>query len=212
MAIPILIIGKSGTGKSTSLRNFKKDDVGIINVIGKPLPFQNDLKTVHTDNYRQIENILLKSETDSIVIDDAGYLLTNYFMKGYRSKEDVFGFYDDLADEFWKLINIITNKMSKEKLVYIIMHEETNDIGEVKPKTIGKLLNEKVCIEGMCTIALRTARVNGEYKFLTQSNGLDICKSPMGMFESETIDNDLKMVDDTIRKYYKFDKKKGSKE
>ncbi len=212
MAIPILIIGKSGTGKSTSLRNFKKDDVGIINVIGKPLPFQNDLKTVHTDNYRQIENILLKSETDSIVIDDAGYLLTNYFMKGHRSKEDVFGFYDDLADEFWKLINIITNKMSKEKLVYIIMHEETNDIGEVKPKTIGKLLNEKVCIEGMCTIALRTARVNGEYKFLTQSNGLDICKSPMGMFESETIDNDLKMVDDTIRKYYKFDKKKGSKE
>lgn len=212
MAIPILIIGKSGTGKSTSLRNFKKDDVGIINVIGKPLPFQNDLKTVHTDNYRQIENILLKSETDSIVIDDAGYLLTNYFMKGHRSKEDVFGFYDNLADEFWKLINIITNKMSKEKLVYIIMHEETNDIGEVKPKTIGKLLNEKVCIEGMCTIALRTARVNGEYKFLTQSNGLDICKSPMGMFESETIDNDLKMVDDTIRKYYKFDKKKGSKE
>lgn len=215
MGIPVLIIGKSGTGKSTSLRNFKKNEVGVFNVLGKPLPFQNELKTVCTDNYNRIKNSLERSELKSFVIDDAGYLITNFFMKGHSGVEDKFGFYDKLADNFWGLLNFILKTLEKDKIVYIVMHEETSDIGEVKPKTIGKLLNDKVCIEGMCTICLRSARVGGEYQFLTQSNGLDVCKSPIGMFEQEMIDNDLAMVDRTIRRYYKFDKKeeeKGSKE
>lgn len=213
MGIPVLIMGKSGTGKSASLRNFKEDEVGIINVIGKPFPFQNNLKALNTDNYERIKHTIGRSKLNTFVIDDAGYLLTNYFMKGHRTK-DTFRFYDDLADEFWKLLNFIQKSLKYDKIVYLTMHEDTNDMGEVKPRTIGKLLNDKVCIEGMCTICLRSTRINGEYKFITQSNGLDVCKSPMGMFEDEMIDNDLAKVNETIRNYYNFDKKeeKGSKE
>lgn len=213
MAIPVLIIGKSGTGKSTSLRNFNKDDVGIINVLGKPLPFKNDLNIIHIDNYEKVKAIIAKAKTNSIVIDDAGYLLTNYFMRGHnKNKKEIFNFYNDLADEFWKLIMFVSSKIPNDKIVYFLMHEDTNDFGEVKPKTIGKMLDDKVCIEGMFTICLRTSRTNGEYKFLTKTNGMDVCKTPLGMFKEEAVDNDLKLIDDTIREFYGITTQKKEKE
>ena len=203
MAIPVLIIGKSGTGKSTSLRNFNKGDVGIINVLGKPLPFKNELNVTNTDNYNKIQMLIHKAQAPSIVIDDAGYLITNYFMKGHtQNKKDIFNFYNNLADEFWRLIMFVCSEIPNDKIVYFLMHEDSNDFGEIKPKTIGKMLDDKVCVEGMFTICLRTSRINGEYKFLTKTNGMDVCKTPYGMFEEETIDNDLKLVDDTIRNFY----------
>ena len=214
MAIPILIIGKSGSGKSTSLRNCNKDEVGVINVLGKPLPFRSKLATYATDNYDVIKKALLKTSMKCMVIDDAGYLMTNQFMLGHSSTgagNGVFSFYNDIADRFWGLIAFVVKELPPDMLVYIIMHEDKNDFGDIKPKSIGKMLDEKVCIEGMFTIVLRSVIENGEYKFKTQTDGKDVCKAPMGMFEDKYIDNDLNYTYKIIRQYYKFDSESEEK-
>lgn len=209
MGLGVLIIGKSGSGKSASLRNFKKGEVGIVNVISKPLPFKNDLPTVDTDSYADIEKVFEKSKANSIVIDDAGYLITNNFMKQHSNVgggNAVYNFYNDMADKFWRLIESI-KELPKDKIVYIIMHEDKNDFGDIKPKTIGKILDDKVCIEGMFSIVLRSKKVDKSYHFFTQATDGDVAKTPMGMFNDLYIDNDLKLVDDTIREYYNLNNK-----
>ena len=209
MGLGVLIIGKSGSGKSTSLRNFKKGEVGIVNVISKPIPIKNDLPTVDTDSYADIEKVFEKSKANSIVIDDAGYLITNNFMKQHSNVgggNAVYNFYNDMADKFWRLIESI-KELPKDKIVYIIMHEDKNDFGDIKPKTIGKILDDKVCIEGMFSIVLRSKKVDKSYYFFTQATDGDVAKTPMGMFNDLYIDNDLKLVDDTIREYYNLNNK-----
>ena len=205
MAIPVLIIGKSGGGKSTSLRNcVDNENWNLINVLGKPLPFKGKIPSVATDDYTQVMKCLAGSTAHSIVIDDAGYLITNYFMKNHSSKGQgnaIFTMYNTLADNFWNLVEFI-KKLPDDKIVYIIMHEDTDDYGNVKPKTIGKLLDEKICLEGMFTIVLRCIQENGKHLFVTQADGGAVSKSPMGMFEDLQIDNDLLLVDNAIREYY----------
>jgi hypothetical protein len=205
MGLPVLLIGKSGSGKSASLRNFA-EGTGVINVLGKPLPFKGKIPIKVTDDYNEIKQLLYSSKSLTLVIDDAGYLMTNAFMRGHAKTgagNAIFSFYNDLGDQFWGLIRFVVDQLPVEKIVYFIMHEDKNDFGDVKPKTIGKMLDEKVCIEGMFTIVLRSVFSDGKYKFKTQSDGLDIAKSPMDMFPQE-IENDLKMVDDSIREYYNF--------
>lgn len=206
MGIGVLIIGKSGSGKSTSLRNFKKEDVGIINVIAKPLPFKNvnELKTVDTDNYVDIKTVLTSCKTKSIVIDDAGYLITNQFMRKHANAgggNAVFSLYNDIADNFWSLTELVKT-LPPDKIVYFIMHEDKNDFGDIKPKTIGKLIDEKVCLEGLFSIVLRAKKVDKNYLFYTQSTENDVAKSPIGMFDKLYIENDLKEVDSVIREFY----------
>lgn len=149
---------------------------------------------------------LAGSTAHSIVIDDAGYLITNYFMKNHSSKGSgnaIFSMYNTLADNFWNLVEFI-KKLPDDKIVYIIMHEDTDDYGNVKPKTIGKLLDEKICLEGMFTIVLRCIQENGKHLFVTQADEGAVSKSPMGMFEELQIDNDLLYVDSKIRGYYEI--------
>ena len=205
MAIPVLIIGKSGCGKSTSLRNcVNNDGWNLINVLNKPLPFKGKIPQVETDDYTQVMQCLAGSKAHSIVVDDAGYLITNYFMRNHSSKgagNAIFSMYNTLADNFWNLVEFI-KKLPDDKIVYIIMHEDTDDYGNVKPKTIGKLLDEKICLEGMFTIVLRCVQENGKHLFVTQADGGAVSKSPMGMFEELEIDNDLLYVDNKIREYY----------
>ena len=201
----MLIIGKSGSGKSTALRECVNNDKwNLINVLGKPLPFKGKIPQVTTDNYGQVMNCLKNSKAQSIVIDDAGYLITNYFMRNHSSKGQgnaIFSMYNTLADSFWNLIEYI-KKLPSDKIVYVIMHEDTDDYGNTKPKTIGKLLDEKICLEGMFTIVLRCILENGKHLFVTQADGGAVSKSPMGMFEELQIDNDLLLVDNAIREYY----------
>lgn len=205
MAIPVLIIGKSGCGKSTSLRNcVDNDGWNLINVLNKPLPFKGKIPQVETDDYTQVMQCLAGSKAHSIVVDDAGYLITNYFMRNHSSKgagNAIFSMYNTLADNFWNLVEFI-KKLPNDKIVYIIMHEDTDDYGNVKPKTIGKLLDEKICLEGMFTIVLRCVQENGKHLFVTQADGGAVSKSPIGMFEELQIDNDLLYVDAKIREYY----------
>ena len=180
------------------------EEWNLINVLGKPLPFKGKIPSVATDDYTQVMKCLAGSTAHSIVIDDAGYLITNYFMRNHSSKgagSAIFSMYNTLADNFWNLVEFI-KKLPEDKIVYIIMHEDTDDYGNVKPKTIGKLLDEKICLEGMFTIVLRCIQENGKHLFLTQADGGAVSKSPMGMFEELEIDNDLLYVDNKIREYY----------
>lgn len=211
MGIPVLIIGKSGSGKSTSLRNFNEKELALINVIRKPLPFKKKFEsTLNTDDYQTIIKNISKTQKKAIVIDDAGYLVTNHFMNKHSSVgggNAVFNLYNEIGDHYWGLIEFVKNRLEDDKIVYFNMHEEKNEFGDIKPKTIGKLLDDKVCIEGMFTIALRCMTDNSKHFFKTQSDGSDICKTPLGMFEDKEIDNDLKAVDTIIREYYGLNQK-----
>lgn len=218
MSIPILIIGKSGSGKSASLRNFKADEVDVINVESKPLPFRNNFVTIDTDDYRAVCKAIKNSKKKVVVVDDAGYLITNAFMRGHASQgagNSMFNFYNQLADNFWKLITYIKSMdkdEDKNKIVYIIMHDQKNDYGDIKPKTIGKLLDDKVCVEGMFTICLRSMVQDGRFVFRTRSDGFDVTKTPIGLFDTEEIDNDLAFVDEKIRNYYGLEKRTNTDE
>lgn len=208
-SVPILMIGQSGSGKSTSMRNFKKDEIAVVNVLGKPLPFKSDIKAPKLDNYEQIIKAIAGTKKKTIVIDDANYLITNEFM----NKSTVKGFdkYNEMGNNFFNLINGIKN-IEGGKTVYLIMHEDTDENGNIKPKTIGKLLDDKVNIQGMFTICIRTMFDNGNYIFRLKTNGQDCVKTPFGMFENDTMDNDLKEFDKVVREYYDLDKEGGDKE
>ena len=201
----VFVYGKSGSGKSRSLINFGEDEIFLVNTIGKRLPFRSKFKyEIKTDDFNKIANGLRKMPTKTAVIDDSGYLMTNAFMRGHsapKSGSSTFDLYNDIADSFWSLITVIKNELPDDVIVYMIMHEDTTDYGETKLRTIGKLLSEKVCIEGMSTVVLRCVVRDGKHLFITQSDGNDISKSPEGMFELE-IENDLKFVDDSIRSYW----------
>lgn len=204
MGIPVLILGESGSGKSASLRNFKPDEIGLINVNGKPLPFKNDLKSINTDNYAKIEKALQKAEVKTLVIDDSQYLMANEFMR--TAKVTGFQKFTDIGLNFWNLIKAVS-ALPDDKIVYFLHHIETTDTGRQKIKTIGKMLDEKITLEGMFTIVLKTSVHDGQYRFSTQNNGFDTVKTPIGMFDGEEIDNDLKAVDVAIRNYYKIGEK-----
>ncbi len=203
-SVPVLVIGKSGSGKSASLRNFKEGEIAIANVLGKPLPFKNNLDAPKVDDYNILMQSIEKTDKKTIVIDDAGYLLTNDFMK----KVSVKGYdkYNEMGENMFKLINSGKN-VEGGKTIYYFFHEDADDLGNIKPKTIGKLLDEKVNLQGMFTVCIRSMYKDGKYIFRVKTNGQDCVKTPIGMFEEDEIENDLKLVDDKIREYYNLDKK-----
>lgn len=205
-SVPVLLIGKSGSGKSASMRNFKKEEIAIANVLGKPLPFKSNLDAPKVDNYDILLKAIQNTDKKVIVVDDANYLITNEFM----NKSSVKGFdkYNEMGNNFFNLINGIKN-IEGGKTVYLIMHEDTDDDGNVKPKTIGKLLDDKVNIQGMFTICLRSMYDNGNYIFRLKTNGQDCVKTPIGLFDEEQMENDLKLVDSKIREYYELDKEES---
>lgn len=200
MGIPVMILGESGSGKSAGMRNFHPNDVTVFNVAGKPFPFRSRLNRVDGDRYPEIANALRSLVTPSAVIDDAQYLMANEFMR--RFKENGYQKFTDIATNFWALVQTVIKNMPQEKIVYFLCHVDRDQNGNEKCKTIGKMLDEKITVEGMFTIVLKTHVKDGVYTFVTQTNGQDTVKSPMGMFESLEIDNDLAMVDRTIREYY----------
>ena len=201
MGVPCYILGQSGTGKSASLRNFKSDEILLINVMSKPLPFKGHFaETYNGDNYIKIAEAINKTDKKTIVIDDAQYLMANEFMR--RSNEIGYQKFTDIANNFWTLVNGITNDLPDDVIVFILMHTDTDENGKEKAKTIGKMLDEKICIEGMLSIVLKTVVKDGVYSFTTQNNGRDTVKSPLGMFKTFEIDNDLKEVDRTVRDYW----------
>lgn len=216
MGIPVIIYGKSGAGKSRSLKNFKEDEIFLVNVIGKPLPFRGGFQyKTNSDQLQSIMNGLAKMAEKNIktaVVDDFGYIMTNLFMRNHGAG-DQFKLYNQIGDTVWSFINYIQSAaVAPDAIVYLIMHEDTNEDGTNKLRTIGKLLDQKVCIEGMATVVLHAINKGDRYVFETQNNGSSIAKSPEGMFPEAEIPNDLKAVDVAIRAYWGLTEKAEKKE
>ena len=199
----VYILGRSGTGKSYSLRNFPKDKVAVINVQGKILPFRGSgsIEQTSTDNSLKILKALdiYAQQYKSIVVDDYQYVMSNEFMR--RSAERGYDKFTEIARHAWDIAQKV-RELPDDVIVYIMCHTDRDDEGNEKIKTIGKLLDEKICLEGLSTIVLKTNVSDGQYTFLTQNNGKDTVKSPADMFPSYAIDNDLWYVDQKIRNYY----------
>lgn len=201
MGIPVMILGESGSGKSTSLRNFSPDEVVIYNVAGKPLPFRNNSKMKKADNptYGQIYKNLLSKKYKRYVIDDSQYLLC--FELFDRSAETGYTKFTEMAKHFYDLIQLVIKQLPDDTIVYFLHHTEI--VGEkYKAKTIGKMLDEKLTLEGLFSIVLMAKNIDGNYVFITQSDGTNTVKAPMEMFEKSEMDNDLKQIDSIIREYY----------
>ena len=203
MAIPVLILGQSGTGKSYSMKNFKEDEICLISVQKSLLPFRKKFnEVVVTDSYTEIINAMKKTTKKVIVIDDTQYLMCNEFMR--RATEKGYDKFTEIAQNFWSLVVQEVNKLADDVIVYLLCHTATDENGVEKMKTIGKLVDEKITPEGLFTIVLKTAVSDGQYYFITQNNGKDTVKSPEEMFSTYAINNDLKYVDEKIRNYYEL--------
>lgn len=202
MGIPVLILGESGSGKSASLRNFEPNDVSIFNVAAKPLPFRKKLPTMATADYGTICQSIQKSQKKAFVIDDSQYLLC--FESFAKAKETGYGKYTDMALHFYNLVQFVIRQTPPDVIVYFLHHTETDsNTGKIKAKTMGKMLDNQLTLEGLFAIVLMCHTDGKRHNFITQSDGVTTAKSPMEMFPAE-IDNDLKSVDQAIRAYYEI--------
>ena len=219
MGISTFVLGESGRGKSTAIEGLNPEDTILIKVINKPLPFRSanwkkwvDGKGsyVNTDNYADIQMIIRGAKEKGkkiVVIDDVQYLMANEFMR--RSHEKGFDKFTEIAKNMWETIMMANNDTDDDVRVYFLSHTESNAEGDVKAKTIGKLLDEKITLEGMFTVVLRAMMSDGKFFFSTQNNGRDTAKSPKGMFKEKEIDNNLGLVDAAICDYYGIDNTKN---
>lgn len=212
MAIPVFVIGQSGSGKTYSIKNFSKDEVGVISVEKGRLPFKSDIKVcrvkrdfptkdyaaLNVARYAWIQTVIATSKCKAIVIDDSQYLLVNELFE--RAKEKSYEKFTDMAVNFRNLIHFINDLPEDDKIVYFLHHTDTGADGREKAKTIGKMLDEKLTLEGCFDIVLYCQ----DHKFFTQANGQSTAKTPEGLFDTVEIPNDLKLVDSAIRDYYEL--------
>jgi len=223
MSTPIIVLGASGSGKSTAIRTLNPKETFLINVCRKELPFRGARtnyveisKTnptgncLSSDDYVTINKTIthidtVRKEIKNIIIDDSQYLIVNEFMKKHSTQgkgNDVFNLYNTIADNFWKLL--WDSKLLRDDIfVFFLHHSEITEAGNIKAKTIGKMLDEKIDLPGMVTIVLYAKREGDKNFFFTQNDGTSPAKTPDGMFTEKTIDNDLQLVINTINKYYK---------
>lgn len=202
MGIAVLILGESGSGKSASMRNFKQSDVSVLNVASKPFPFKNvnGIKKADKATYGMIKGAVASGRTLSYVIDDAQYLMASESFE--KANETGFGKFTNMAKNYQEMLRYIQEDTSPDTIVYVLQHIDTNENGKIKAKTLGKMLDQQLTVEGLFTIVLLCEADEKGHYFITQSDGTNPCKSPMGMFDEIKIDNDLKRVDDAIREYY----------
>lgn len=199
MGIPVLILGPSGSGKSTALRNFDEKEIGIFNVAGKRLPFTKKLPMVNNADYNIIARTLKAANKKTYAIDDSQYLMA--FESFEHAKETGYGKFTNMAVNFKTLLDIIIRQTPDDVIVYLLHHTEIGDDGRIKAKTLGKMLDNQLTLEGLFTIVLLCQVEGSEHFFITNSDGSNPAKSPMDMFEMK-IPNDLKAVDDRIREYW----------
>lgn len=213
MSIATLVIGESGSGKSSAMRNMNPAETLLIQAISKPLPFKSKNWTRFdreanktgnvfvTDQTEEMAMLMRKTSRKVIVIDDYQYVMANEYMR--RTSETGFTKFTEIAKHSWDIFKL-ASELPHDVRVYFLSHTQTDEHGAVRIKTIGKMLDEKITIEGMFTIVLKTIVTDTDHLFSTKNNGADTVKSPIGMFDSERIPNDLLVVDNAIKAYYEI--------
>lgn len=217
----VLILGESGSGKSTSIRTLNPEDTFLINVIGKPLPFRGSLSKYKklspdgisgnyyaTDETNTIKRIIKlvndkRPETKTLILDDFGYTITNNFMR--KANQRGYDKFVDIAKDMFDILDIISN-LRDDLCCVVMMHTETDNLGRSKPRTVGKMIDQYICIEGKFTTVLHALIIDGNYKFLTNNDGQNMAKSPIGLFETQFIDNNLQFVRERMIEYFNGDK------
>lgn len=211
MSIATLVIGESGTGKTTALRNLDPVDTMLIQSVRKPLPFRaaswayfdkDRARTGNifvTDKAPDIIGLMQRTARKVIVIDDFQYVLVNEYMR--RSEEKGYDKFADIGRHAWDILTAAIS-LGPQVRVYILGHSQSDEFGRTRVKTIGRLLDEKINVEGMFSIVLKTVVSNGVYQFTTRNSGSDTVKTPMGLFDTDAIDNDLAAVDRAIVEFY----------
>jgi len=212
MSIATLIIGESGTGKTSSLRNFNAADTLLIQPVKKPIPFKSAGwayinsdnvagNILVTDDSNRIIAAMKKTRRKVIILDDFQYVLANEYMR--RSEERGYDKFTDIGRHAWDILSA-ASALPDDVRVYILGHTQSDEFGKTRVKTIGKMLDEKIVVEGMFSIVLKTAVTNGQYLFTTRNNGSDTVKTPMQMFSEDQIENDLASVDQAICNYFEL--------
>ena len=220
MSYACLVLGESGTGKTCSLRNLDPKNTLLIPPVRKPLPFRStgwkEIKAkgdgnniLVCSNPQAIINCMHASPFDVIVVDDWQYILASMYMaarnvKGFDKFTEIGGAGFDIAKA--------ASELGENKRVYVLAHTTSDEFGNTRIKTLGKLLDDKIVVEGMFTTVLRTHVENGRYLFSTQNSGSDTVKSPMGMFSEQYIENDLAAIDRVICDYYGITNEKETEE
>lgn len=195
----IFVLGHPGTGKTSSLRTLKKDEVGYISVTGKELPFKTDIKPVVAKSPNEITSLIVKSQKPIIVVDDINYTFT-FQVFGRSQEKDQFQVFRDIGNNFYKLVEAILNKPTDQN-IYLFGHIELNDRNLVQLKTAGKTIRDNIAPEGLTNIVLEAVNDMGDFVFKVRSDGTGV-KSPIEMFPESTVSNDLKLVNDKINAYY----------
>lgn len=198
MGVPVLIIGASGSGKSTSLRNFTEGEIGLFNVSGKPLPFRGGMKFARITDAAKIRAQLAKGTRRCYVIDDAQYIMS---FEEMDSKLTGYDKWNSIGYGFIGLVRSVLD-LPADTIVYFLMHSEVGDDGRLKAKTLGKLIDNHYTLEGLFPVVLMCNSTKERHWFTTVNDGSTTVKAPMGMFEQAEIDNDLKAVDAAIRNYW----------
>lgn len=205
MSTGVLILGESGSGKSAALRNLNPADCALIQCIPKRLPFKGtkawEKRTYVSDKSAAIVKAMQKTKAKIIIIDDFQYLMANEFMR--RASEKGYEKFTEIGHSAWSVLNA-AHELAPDVRVYVLSHTEQTDAGRTKMKTIGKMLDDKVTLEGLFTIVLRAIVSDGAHHFATRNSGSDTVKAPMGLFDDEFIDNDLAAVDARITDYYEI--------
>lgn len=200
MARLVLVISKSGTGKSSSLRNLKKGEASVVLSSGKELPFHTDIATMIPKAYPDVMSAIEKASAPIVVIDDANYLMS--FEEMARVGEVGYAKFTQMAQNMFNMFKAIIDKES-DQTFYIMAHADENEEGMLRFKTTGKMLSDKIVLEGLTNILITNEiTADGEFVFRVRTDGTGV-KTPMGMFKTETVPNDLKIVDKTIKEFYK---------
>ena len=210
MGLPVLVLGESGSGKTFSIKNFDTEEVGIFAVEKSRLPFRKAFKVAKNATYETIMNCFKGDvQLKKYVIDDSQYLLVNEMFD--KAKDTGYGKFTDIAVHFRNLIHYINHNLPDDVIVYFLHHSETDsNTGKIKAKTVGKMLDNQLTVEGCFSIVLLASAEGTEHFFITQSDGYTTAKSPEGMFDIR-IPNDLKAVDTAIREYYNINEKEIKK-
>ena len=212
MGVPVLVMGFSGSGKSSSLRNFEKSESGVFSVAGKRLPFRNALQVVDIEQkayefksknlafqpYGYILGAIRSSSLNAFAIDDSQYLMSFEEMDSTKTGYDKF---NSIGFNFIGLVRAVRSQLSPNTIVYFLHHPEYDDNGRIKPKTIGKLIDNHFTLEGLFEVVVMAEYDKGDYVFRTRTDGATPFKNPPDMLP-DIMPNDLKQVDSAIRDYW----------